>query len=329
MNVPATKQNTQAVPHNTNSVSQKLYFAMPTQAEMQQLIEFCKVMATAPFYQKLGPGGVMAIYLTAKEYDLPLMACLNGGLHTFDGKVTFSAIMIDALILKAGHKTAVLHLDEQRCVIEFTRGDRRNDPNYKPLVYEYNLKMAEKAGYLRKNNWQTSPKDMLYSRCLTGGGRKHTPEVFVGVLVTGELVGDDSDSNIQPILPPDIATANLPPIPTESVAKEEPKAIEFVKVLGFDEFCVQHGLMGQTRKAEYVLKLAEATNSTRDKIINHAVTHPDRFLAAFEQWDTDNKPVAKPQKQPKPKKEEITQPPVEVIHSMDELVEAQPELISQ
>lgn len=287
-----------------------LYFSMPCQQEMQQLIDFSKVMASAPFYQKLGPGGVMAIYLTAKEYDLPFMACLNGGLHTFDGKVTFSAIMIDALIIKAGHKTDVLHLDDQRCVIKFTRGDRRNDPNYTPFTFEYTIKQAEKAGYLRKNNWQTSPKDMLYSRCLTGGGRKHTPEVFVGVLVTGELVGDDSDKNIDPILPPSVS-ANLLPESTDSV--EAPKAIEFVKAQGFDEFCLEHGLLEDTLKAEYVKKIADATSNSCDKIINHAVTNPDRFLKAFDKWEKENYPK---EKKYKVKKEvEIT--------SMDELLDLQ------
>lgn len=160
----------------------RMCFNMPTPQEMDHLLGFCKVMASSPFYQKMGPGGIMAIYLTAKEYNLPFMACMNGGLHTFDGKVTFSAIMINSMIIDAGHKADLLHIDDNRCVIRFTRGDRKNDKTYKPLDYEYTIKMADKAGYLKKNNWQTSRRDMLYNRCLTGGGRKHTPEIFVEYL---------------------------------------------------------------------------------------------------------------------------------------------------
>jgi hypothetical protein len=276
----------------------KLYFSMPSSEEMHHLIEFCKVMASAPFYQKLGPGGVMAIYLTAKEYDLPFMACLNGGLHTFDGKVTFSAIMINSLILKAGHKADVLELDETKCVIRFTRGDRANDPTYEPLIYQYTIQQAQKAGYLSKNNWKSSPKDMLYSRCLTGGGRKHTPEVFVGVLVAGELVGDDSDSNVEPLLPDNVNT----PVKLENTSVEEqkapvePKQVEFVKAEGFDEFCVKHGLQGKTKKAEYVTLLAKTTKRTRDALINQAVANPEGFLEAFEEWEKDEKEKAIEQK---------------------------------
>lgn len=283
------------------------YFSMPNAQEMQSLIEFCKVMATAPFYQKLGPGGVMAIYLTAKEYDLPFMACLNGGLHTFDGKVTFSAIMIDALIIKAGHKADLLHLDEKKCVIRFTRGDRRNDSTYQPLVYEYTLDQANKAGYLKKNNWQTSPKDMLYSRCLTGGGRKHTPEVFVGVLVAGELVGDDRDSDITPLLPVNVAVStNLLPAPTESV--ESPKQLEYVKLPNYEEFCRQHGIMEGSDKHEYVKVIISKNPKMNEiQVVNSAIKNEQKFLDTFNKWLEEKT---------KPETKEVIQ---ELPRSMDEV----------
>jgi len=285
------------------------YFSMPNAQEMQSLIEFCKVMATAPFYQKLGPGGVMAIYLTAKEYDLPFMACLNGGLHTFDGKVTFSAIMIDALIIKAGHKADLLHLDEKKCVIRFTRGDRRNDPSYQPLVYEYTLEQANKAGYLKKNNWQTSPKDMLYSRCLTGGGRKHTPEVFVGVLVAGELVGDDSDSNIPPLLPANVATStNLLPAPTESVEPQKPLQLTHEKLPNYDDFCKQHGITQGSDKHEYVkVIISKNPKMTETQVVNSAIKNEQKFLDTFNKWLEEKT---------KPETKEVVQ---ELPRSMDEL----------
>jgi hypothetical protein len=287
------------------------YFSMPTPAEMQALIEFCKVMASSPFYQKLGPGGVMAIYLTAKEYDLPFMACMNGGLHTFDGKVTFSAIMIDSLIIKAGHKTDLLHLDEKKCVIRFTRGDRRNDKTYQPLVYEYTIEQAAKAGYLKKNNWQTSPKDMLYSRCLTGGGRKHTPEVFVGVLVAGELVGDDSDANIAPLLPPNVAeSTNLLPDSANLGEKTAPVLqISHEKSVGFDEFMQRHGMVEGSRKLEFVTSICESTKKSQIHIVNCALANEKKFLETYDKWEKDNA---------KKKKEEVSP---ETPRSMDEVAE--------
>lgn len=284
------------------------YFSMPSPQEITSLIEFCKVMATSPFYQKLGPGGVMAIYLTAKEYDLPFMACMNGGLHTFDGKVTFSAIMIDALILKAGHKTEVLHLDDNLCTIRFTRGDRRGDKNYKPFEFTYTRAQAEKAGYMSKKNWQTSLRDMLYSRCMTGGGRKHTPEVFVGVLVSGELVGDDSDSNIAPLIPAHVAeSTNQLPAPTESV--EPPKQIGHTPVEGYEEFCLKHGLNESGPKFDYINSVCLTSKKDKVYIVNCAVANETKFLDTFAKWEKD---------QARKKKEEVVQ---ELPRSMDEMVD--------
>jgi hypothetical protein len=264
-----------------NQAPAKLFFSMPSPQEMQQLIEFCKVMAGAPFYQKLGAGGVMAIYLTAKERDLPFMSCLNGGMHTFDGKITFSAILISSMIINAGHTADILHLDEQSCKILFTRGDRKNDPKYKPLEYEYTIKQAERAGYLKKTNWQTSPKDMLWSRCLTGGGRKHIPEVFIGVLAAGELINDDSDQYVEINAPIEAGQA----IPVSGEVPSTPKAIEYEKSDGYEEFYQKH--LCEEDKMAYVRKLASARNETETQIINVAAANESGFLTAFEKWKMD------------------------------------------
>jgi hypothetical protein len=252
-------------------------------------------MAQAPFYAKLGPGGIMAIYLTAKEYNVPFMASLNGGMHTFDGKVIFSAQLINAMIINAGHCVDLLHLDEQKCVIRFTRCDRRNDPKYKPLEYEYTIEQAHKAGYLSKNNWKTSPKDMLFSRCLTGGGRKHIPEIFVGVLVAGELVGETIDGNIMPSCAPEIK-------PPQEPAKE----LEYDRAPGFDDFMNtwklwglldRDGIGNMTPVTEFILQTAETTKTPLAKILNAAVTNQSAFKKRFNAWEEKNYPQEEQEEQ--------------------------------
>ena len=279
-------------------MTKQTYFSMPSPSEMDHLIRFCTVMAQSPFYQKLGAGGVMAIYLTAKEYDLPFMACLNGGLHTFDGKVTFAAIMIDALIIKAGHKADLLHLDEESCKIKFTRGDRKNDHTYQPLIYEYTIKQASKAGYLNKKNWQTSPKDMLYSRCITGGGRKHIPEVFVGVLVTGELVGIDADGDVEPLLPPNMPTQL---IEDQSSNKISQNNLNQIALDSFDlsEFVFKHKLMVNEDGTcnllmKYALENAKINEKGIEYLIKIAAKHENTFLERFEVWRNLNHPDKDP-----------------------------------
>lgn len=275
-------------------------FNMPSPVEMDHLLGFCKVMASSPFYQKMGPGGIMAIYLTAKEYNLPFMACMNGGLHTFDGKVTFSAIMINSMIINAGHKADLLHIDDTRCVIRFTRGDRRNDQNYRPLDYEYTIEMAQRAGYLKKNNWQTSLRDMLYNRCLTGGGRKHTPEVFIGVLSPGELVGDDSDQYIQPILPPEVAVAiaSAPKQIVEEKKVEEDKPKVYLPEPGYDDFVGANMLFMHadgscgSRKMEYIKATCDKMNWDQTRMINYAMANTETFESSFLKWQEKTYPQA-------------------------------------
>lgn len=298
-------------------------FSMPSPQEMEALINFCKIMATAPFYAKLGPGGVMAIYMTAREYDLPLMACLNGGLHTFDGKVTFSAIMIDALILKAGHKTDLLHLDEKSCTIKFTRIERKLDKDYQPLQYTYTMDQAARAGYLSKTNWKTSPKDMLYSRCLTGGGRKHMPEVFVGVMVAGEMVGTEADSHVEPLLPANVQTTVLVPVSTNLVEKPVQNAeISYEPAQGYEEFCKKHGINEQGPKCEYVQSVCEKTGKDKVHIVNCALSNEPKFLEMFDKWEKEG--IKTKQREAEQKEKEQNQSLAEGIKWLADAVKTMP-----
>jgi hypothetical protein len=212
--------------------------------------------------------------MTAREYDLPPMACLNGGLHVIDGKVVFSAIMIDALILKNSHKTDLLCLNEERCVIRFTRSDREQDAKYVPLIYEYTKEMARNAGYLTKKNWQTSLQDMLYCRCVTGGGRKHMPEIFVGVLVAGELVQDNRDENILPILPTRVYAQIQQQLKKLTEDEEQTLIDSFAE--NFPEEDSQHIQTFIKKYAEHWKKsIEEAIQNNQDK---------QEFLQTFQKW---------------------------------------------
>jgi hypothetical protein len=160
-----------------------------SEKDMKELLDFTKELAKAPFYQKMGSGGVLAIWLTAKEMGLPPMMCLNGGMYTFSGQVTLSSKVLNMLLIRAGHRAEILKLDENSCKIRFVRGDRQKDQN-RDFEYEYTIEDARKAGLLKKNNWITNTKDMLYNRCLSGGSIKHMPDATNGAYVIGEMPGD-------------------------------------------------------------------------------------------------------------------------------------------
>lgn len=262
-------------------------FAMPAGQEMDQIISVCKVLATCPYYQKLGPGGVLAIYLTAREMNLPLMMCLNGGLYTFSGLVSLSAQLMNMMIVNAGHRADVLQLDEKSCKIKFWRSDRPKDNC--TFEYEYTIEMAAKAGYLGKDNWKKTPRDMVYSRCLSGGARKFMPDVIMNAYAIGELGEEDGST---PTAMPDLSSRTVEVYKsTEEAPQESPKQLEHENTPGYDEFFQKH--LREDEKMAYVRKIAQATNKTEAQIINSAVSNEAGFLTAFNKWKLDQTNVEK------------------------------------
>lgn len=265
---------------------------LPKNLEAEEIFKWGHELGKCPFYQKLGPGGVIAVVLTARELGLPPMACLNGGLHNIDGKVSISAQMMNAMIIRAGHSAKLIELTPQRCVIRFKRREEKEH-----IDYAYTVEEAHKAGYLSKKNWQTHLRDMLFCRCLSGGARKFMPDVIGNVYIHGEL-GDET----MPLVPQEVQehpestqtiaqqappSAKIEPLPQP----EAPKQIENVKVEGFEEFYEKH--LGEDDKVAYVRKIAQATNKTETQIINSAVANEAGFLTAFEKWKADRKKAEK------------------------------------
>lgn len=165
----------------------KTYF--PTQREMEEMINITKVLATCPYYQKLGPGGVLTIWLTAREMDLPPMMCLNGGLYTFSGQVTMSSKLMNMMITRAGHRVDILESNLNKCRLRFWRSDRPKGND--TLEWEYTIEDAKNANLLNKTNWKTNTRDMLFNRCMSGGAGKFMADVTMGAYLIGEMPGDD------------------------------------------------------------------------------------------------------------------------------------------
>ena len=255
---------------------------MPSVDEMQHLIKFCEVLAKAPFYAKMGAPGVLAVYLTAKEMNLPLMTCLNGGLYTFDGKVTMSAQLMNMLIVNAGHKANVLRLDDTICEIEFVRCDRKGDDA--KFRYSFSMEQAQKAGYLSKDNWRKHPRDMLFARALSGGARKFMPDVLMNAYVFGELDDEASETPItEPYTIPSYPNAPLPDGFYLEPNQEEIKAIE-QKHESYDLFCVKHDIIEGSESWDYVMDVCQRGNLTRVEVVNSSIKNPERFLTGFDKW---------------------------------------------
>lgn len=186
-------------------------------AEVGQLLEISKILGQCDFYKKIGPGGVLTIWMTAREFGLPPMMCLNGGLYTFDGKVSLSAQLMHMMLLNAHVDVKKIELTDKACELHFKRPGQ--DEVFK---YRFTIEDAIKAGYMNKDNWKKHTRDMLFNRCLSGGARKHCPDALMGAYIYGEIIDakgfDDSNMvNVQP----EIAQTPVEKPPVEIISEEE------------------------------------------------------------------------------------------------------------
>ena len=208
---------------------------IPSTQEMNEIVSICKILASSPFYQKMGPGGVLGVWLTARELNLPVMQCLNGGLYTFDGKVTMSAQLMNMMIVKAGHEVEFIHLDDHYCELKLIRKDRTNNNT---LQNKFTIEMAGKAGLLSKDAWKKNPKDMLFARCLSQAARKLMPDVLGTIYVAGELSDDNFKDDHIVNIAPEIESK----FETPQITIQECKPI-FEESKDYKDFCEKHHLV--------------------------------------------------------------------------------------
>lgn len=288
---------TQGLIHASNKSMVHLNSFMPSMQELEQLGRLCHTLAQAPFYQKLGAGGVLAIWLTARELNLPPMMALNGGLHNIEGKVSMSAQLMNMMIINAGHEIDVLYLTDQGCAIRFTRvyknGKRKSDE------YEFSMKDAQRAKYFGepgpngtwlskpKANWTMYPRDMFFARALSGGAKKFLPEVMMNCYVFGEIEDAEAEeiqsshefvNNIVP-------TGEAPKV-QEPTAIEPPKApevpqISHEQIEGFKE---KYKLGQDSEHEKYLCVLSEKCKKPKEDMIVCAAMNEKGFIDAFDKW---------------------------------------------
>ncbi len=157
----------------TQAVKFQSTFSIPVQKEGEDIWNWAKMLGTSPFYQKLGPGGVAAIILTAKELDFPPMACLNGLLHNIEGKITLSGVIINMMIHRAGHEARIVKHTNEICTIKFKRSYETEWQ-----FYSFSIDDAKAADLLKKDNWRKYARAMLFNRCISAGAKIYMAEIL-------------------------------------------------------------------------------------------------------------------------------------------------------
>lgn len=139
------------------------------------------------------------------------MAALHN-IHIVEGKPTYSAALMAALVRKAGHRLRVRLVDEHTAVAELVRTD---DPTFTYRA-TWTTQRAKEAGLLGKDVWKRYRPNMLKNRAVAEVIRDAAQDVFLGPVYTPEELGSivDIDGDV-------VHHAAIPSGSSNSAAVEE------------------------------------------------------------------------------------------------------------
>ena len=157
------------------------------------LDNFERVRTLAELIAKSGFAGplrkgedVLAVAMHGASLGLSLATAMRA-VHCFSGKVSLSADLMRALILRdiPGARIKVTKETDTECEMEFSA------PSRETYVSRYSIEEAKRAGLLGKDNWKGNPRDMIFARCASRGSRRFAPDVLAGMYTPDELADSE------------------------------------------------------------------------------------------------------------------------------------------
>lgn len=139
------------------------------------------------------PANVLLVLCGARALRVPAFWALQS-MHVIEGKLTMSAELMRALVLRAGHRFTVLERTVQRAVVEIHRKDRD-----KPYRAEFTINDAKTAELLGKGNWKKYPAAMLVARATGIAVRDECPDELFGVAYTPDELGAVTNEDGEPL----------------------------------------------------------------------------------------------------------------------------------
>lgn len=113
--------------------------------------------------------------------------------HVIDGKVSMSAELMAALVVRDGHEIWVEQSDDQ---VAIAGGRRKGSEKASSSVFT--IEDARRAQLLEKKNWKHYPKAMLWARAVSALCRMAFPDVLCGLTYTPDELGaiEDGEGNV-------------------------------------------------------------------------------------------------------------------------------------
>ncbi len=153
--------------------------------EQMQLAQYYAPSSLLPGHLRNKPENVFVILSGARALNVPGFWALQS-MFVVDGKLSMSADLMRALVLRAGHKVRTIENPRERsATVTIIRND---DPDFE-FSYTFSMEDAKTAELLGKANWKKYPRPMLVARATSAAVRTHCSDVLFGVIYTPEELG--------------------------------------------------------------------------------------------------------------------------------------------
>lgn len=160
--------------------------------------------------------------LAGQELGVPPLASMRGVFVSPDGNIGLHAALVAALIKRhPSYDYKVLKFTEAEAAVEFFENGQSSG------IYTLTMAQAKAANmdkqwskadgkFKDKVTWKNFGRNMLISRCFTGGGRIYTPDIFIGAIYTPEELGIEHAND-------DVITVSAVDITVTEVPQQEPQ----------------------------------------------------------------------------------------------------------
>jgi hypothetical protein len=149
------------------------------------------------------PNEIIAAGMYGQALGMDLIIALQS-INVIEGKPSLNASAWSALIRSRGHSIEATEHTAEVCTLKGKRKDNGDE-----ATATFSMADARLARLAHKDNWQKSPKDMLFARALTALGRRLFSDIAVGGMYTPDELDPGDDAPQLAVVTNDVVEAEV------------------------------------------------------------------------------------------------------------------------
>lgn len=201
--------------------------------ELRTDMQMAKALSHSAMFAKRfngNPADVLGAVMLGKSMGIEPISALTS-INVINGTPTASAMLIAALIRRAGHRIDY-ERDEKRLVVSctITRADDGSS-----VTETWSMDRAKRMGLAGRGMWAKDPMTMLSWRALTSAARLAVPDVVLGLAYTPEEIQSAAAQHVTARVVPDTPPTHAPQSDLNDPLCVEPGNPEQVDVVDADD----------------------------------------------------------------------------------------------